>query len=129
MIDTTTLRAQIDELERRQIFTAPLVRELIDEIDNVRTERDALSAYVVAQSDEIERLRKLLMQDSEMKQMYREACRREHDLEINNIQLRDAFSTKAMDVQEAHKIIQGLINTLEECGMVVRTAAPLSVPI
>jgi uncharacterized coiled-coil DUF342 family protein len=61
MIDTTTLRAQIDELERRQIFTAPLVRELIDEIDNVRTERDALSAYVVAQSDEIERLRKIVV--------------------------------------------------------------------
>jgi hypothetical protein len=61
MIDTATLRAQIDELERRQIFTAPLVRELIDEIDNVRTERDALSAYVVAQSDEIERLRKIVV--------------------------------------------------------------------
>ena len=61
MIDTTTIRAQIDELERRQIFTAPLVRELIDEIDNVRTERDALSAYVVAQSDEIERLRKIVV--------------------------------------------------------------------
>lgn len=61
MIDTATLRAQIDEMERRQIFTAPLVRELIDEIDNVRTERDALSAYVVAQSDEIERLRKIVV--------------------------------------------------------------------
>lgn len=61
MIDTTTIRAQIDELERRQIFSAPLVRELIDEIDNVRTERDALSAYVVAQSDEIERLRKIVV--------------------------------------------------------------------
>lgn len=61
MIDTAMLRAQIDELERRQIFTAPLVRELIDEIDNVRTERDALSAYVVAQSDEIERLRKIVV--------------------------------------------------------------------
>lgn len=61
MIDTTSIRAQIDELERRQIFTAPLVRALIDEIDNVRTERDALSAYVVAQSDEIERLRKIVV--------------------------------------------------------------------
>ena len=61
MIDTTTIRAQIDELERQQIFTAPLVRALIDEIDNVRTERDALSAYVVAQSDEIERLRKIVV--------------------------------------------------------------------
>jgi len=61
MIDTTTIRAQIDELERRQIFSAPLVRELIDEIDNVRTERDALSAYVVAQADEIERLRKMVV--------------------------------------------------------------------
>lgn len=61
MIDTAMLRAQIDEMERRQIFTAPLVRELIDEIDNVRTERDALSAYVVAQSDEIERLRKIVV--------------------------------------------------------------------
>ena len=61
LTDTLDIQPQIDELERQQIFTAPLVRELIDEIDNVRTERDALSAYVVAQSDEIERLRKIVV--------------------------------------------------------------------
>ncbi len=61
MLDTTSLRFQIDELERRQIFTSPLVKQMLDELEDCIRERDALSAYVVAQGDEIERLRKIVM--------------------------------------------------------------------
>jgi hypothetical protein len=60
MLDTTSLRFQIDELERRQIFTSPLVKQMLDELEDCIRERDALSAYVVAQGDEIERLRKII---------------------------------------------------------------------
>jgi len=59
MLDTTSLRFQIDELERRQIFTSPLVKQMLDELEDCIRERDALSAYVV-QGDEIERLRKII---------------------------------------------------------------------
>ncbi len=60
MLDTTSLRFQIDELERRQIFTSPLVKQMLDELEDCIRERDALAAYVVAQGDEIERLRKII---------------------------------------------------------------------
>lgn len=60
MLDTTSLRFQIDELERRQIFTSPLVKQMLDELEDCIRERDALSAYVVVQGDEIERLRKII---------------------------------------------------------------------
>jgi len=135
MLDTTSLRFQIDELERRQIFTSPLVKQMLDELEDCIRERDALAAYVVAQGDEIERLRKIAENQRNdfnerfngLEQSVRKHSVEEHRLLIENLKLQDALGVKSLEAKEAHEVIHDIIATLEQCGMVSRHR--LDVPI